>query len=192
MLGALGPRAIREGVAEYWDGIAECTDPVSTVVNPATAAFVFALCARTDTAAWQRSRRGFDFFSYGIDVLTGDALEDEDGGCERRTVNRHLNRGLQRLLDGPGIAALPVDLAQEAIVGSPETFRERLRKLEETNVDLVVFVQNVGGIEHRHLLESAELIATEVLPEFRARHTLHEKWRAEKLASVDLPINSSI
>jgi hypothetical protein len=37
-----------------------------------------------------------------------------------------------------------------------------------------------------------ELIATEVLPQFRARHKLHEKRRAEKLASVELPFNSSI
>jgi hypothetical protein len=54
---------------------------VTTIVNPGTAAFDLALCARTDTATRQRSRRGFDFFSYGTDALTGEALEDEDVGA---------------------------------------------------------------------------------------------------------------
>ena len=42
-------------------------------------------------------------------------------------------------------------------------------------------------------MESIELFGREVLPEFKERHeSEHVQWRAEQLAGIDVPINSSI
>jgi hypothetical protein len=41
-------------------------------------------------------------------------------------------------------------------------------------------------------MESLELFAKQVMPEFQERHHLHQEWREQQLDSVKHPINSSI
>jgi hypothetical protein len=41
-------------------------------------------------------------------------------------------------------------------------------------------------------MESLELFAKEVMPEFKERHGEQQKWREQQLDGVKFPINSSI
>ena len=41
-------------------------------------------------------------------------------------------------------------------------------------------------------MESLELFAKQVMPEFQERHEQHQKWREQQLDGVKHPINSSI
>jgi hypothetical protein len=41
-------------------------------------------------------------------------------------------------------------------------------------------------------METLELFAKEVMPEFQERHPLHQKWREQQLDGVKHPINASI
>jgi alkanesulfonate monooxygenase SsuD/methylene tetrahydromethanopterin reductase-like flavin-dependent oxidoreductase (luciferase family) len=182
MLAAFGSEMVRTGVEEYWQGFREGGDPVGAAINPSTAAFVHMHCAPTDEEAHARGREGVDMFSYGITNSIG----------QDRTKRNNLTDELQALRDGPGIESLMFNFAPHAAIGSPATIREHLRALEQTNVDVVMFTSTTGNIAHKHLLESMELVATEVLPEFRDRHDRHEQWRAEQLRDCPHPINATV
>ncbi len=41
-------------------------------------------------------------------------------------------------------------------------------------------------------MESLELFAKEVMPEFKERHREHQKWREQQLDGVKFPVNSTI
>ena len=41
-------------------------------------------------------------------------------------------------------------------------------------------------------MESLELFAREVMPEFKERHHVQQKWREQQLDGVKFPIHSSI
>ena len=78
------------------------------------------------------------------------------------------------------------------LIGSPATLREMLRQVEQTNVDLVIFTHQVGETPHEALMESMELVAEQVLPEFRDRDEAHRKWRDEQVADITVPVASTV
>jgi hypothetical protein len=49
-----------------------------------------------------------------------------------------------------------------------------------------------GDRKHEDIMESLELFAKEVMPEFKDRHHVQQQWREEQLDGVKFPINSSI
>ena len=77
-----------------------------------------------------------------------------------------------------------------ALIGSPSTIHERLKAFEDTNVDAVIFT--TGAASHKHLVESMELVAAEVLPDFRDRQKQHDAWRAEQLRDCPHLVNATV
>jgi hypothetical protein len=77
-------------------------------------------------------------------------------------------------------------------IGSPEFVRHNLRRYEEAHIDIMNFTIQFGQRRHEHIMETLEMFAKEVMPEFQDRHHLHLKWREQQLDGVKLPINSSI
>jgi len=55
------------------------------------------------------------------------------------------------------------------LIGTPAQIRERLRKFERSNIDLVVLLNQAGRNRHEDICRSLELFATEVMPEFKER-----------------------
>lgn len=184
MLAAFGPEAIRVGVNEYWDGIRAGITPIGQVSNPATAVSIHLHCAKTDEEAWARGRTGVDFFSWGI---THAAKRVGQHGV-------HLNREMHAALAGGtfGSEVGMFNFSPTALIGSPATLRAKLREIEQTNADMVIFCQQVGDTPHEALMESMELVAEQVLPEFRDRDEAHQKWRSEQTAGIDVPIASTV
>ena len=52
------------------------------------------------------------------------------------------------------------------LFGSPDHIAERVGKLRESGVENLIFFVNFGGIEHQRVLDSLELFASEVMPQF--------------------------
>jgi alkanesulfonate monooxygenase SsuD/methylene tetrahydromethanopterin reductase-like flavin-dependent oxidoreductase (luciferase family) len=77
-------------------------------------------------------------------------------------------------------------------MGSPKFIRENIRKYEDAHMDALLFFMQCGDRKHEHIMESLELFAKEVMPEFKDRHHLHRRWREEQLQDVKFPIVSSI
>jgi len=60
--------------------------------------------------------------------------------------------------------------------------RTHLRHFEESGVDQAVFIQQGGRNQHRHICESLELFAKDVMPEFKAREIERAKRKEAELA----------
>jgi hypothetical protein len=70
--------------------------------------------------------------------------------------------------------------------------RENLRRYEDAHVDLMNWQIQGGFRKHEHIMETIEMFAKEVMPEFQERHHKHEKWRAQQLDAIQFPVNSSL
>ena len=52
------------------------------------------------------------------------------------------------------------------LFGGPGHIAERIEQLREAGVENLIFFVNFGGIEHQRVLDSLELFASEIMPEF--------------------------
>ena len=77
-------------------------------------------------------------------------------------------------------------------MGSPAYIRENIRAYEAAHVDVLLFLSQCGDRRHEDIMESLELFAKEVMPEFKERHHRQQRWREEQLDGVQHPIASSV
>src|ERR687887_143296 len=118
--------------------------------------------------AIRRGLDGFRFFGYSLAYYAGfgvhqPAVSDIYAGFEsvKDTLAQHAGQG--------GI-------------GTPDQVREHLKRYEDVGVDQIIFVQESGRNEHRHVCDSLELFASELLPEFQARDRAREEAKRQELA----------
>ena len=77
-------------------------------------------------------------------------------------------------------------------IGSPTFIRDNIRQYEAAHLDILNLFSQCGDRKHEDIMESLELFAKEVMPEFKERHHLHQKWREQQLDGMKFPVNSSI
>jgi alkanesulfonate monooxygenase SsuD/methylene tetrahydromethanopterin reductase-like flavin-dependent oxidoreductase (luciferase family) len=53
-----------------------------------------------------------------------------------------------------------------ALFGTPGQVAERVENLRQSGVENLIFFINYGGIEHRKVMDSLELFAAQVMPQF--------------------------
>jgi hypothetical protein len=127
------------------------------------------MCAETDEEAWQKAD-GWTFFQFAL------RLYGAEGPFEPGTVNfweryqewKQTPEGQKR--------------TGSELIGSPDTIRERLKELEEANVDQVILLNQAGKNTHEDICDSLRLFANEVMPEFHAREEEHQEWKRGVLA----------
>ena len=137
--------------------------------NPNIAVVSGFMCAPTDEEAWQKAE-GWTFFQFALQ------LYGKEGPFEPGTVNfweryqawRKTPEGQKR--------------SGSELIGSPATIRERLLELERSNVDQVILLNQAGKNTHQDICDSLRLFATEVMPEFHARHQQQLDWKAAVLS----------
>jgi alkanesulfonate monooxygenase SsuD/methylene tetrahydromethanopterin reductase-like flavin-dependent oxidoreductase (luciferase family) len=69
-------------------------------------------------------------------------------------------------------------------IGTPEQVREYFQRYEDYGVDMLILSSATGRNKHEHVMESYELIAREVLPEFIERDEKIEREKQRRLAPV--------
>jgi alkanesulfonate monooxygenase SsuD/methylene tetrahydromethanopterin reductase-like flavin-dependent oxidoreductase (luciferase family) len=197
-IGALGfgfesPEEAEERATRYFELIRACREPIGQAMNPALLTVGNMLCAPTDEDAVERGLRGAQYFGFVFGWMHGHLTPGRD----------NIYREFRRRNDAEQAAdALePVDESARALyrmgrrgnfIGSPAFIRENCLKYEAAHVDALLFFSQCGDRQHEHIMESLELFAREVMPEFKERHRVHQEWRARQLDGVRFPINSSI
>jgi alkanesulfonate monooxygenase SsuD/methylene tetrahydromethanopterin reductase-like flavin-dependent oxidoreductase (luciferase family) len=200
-MGAMGvgfetPEEAQERVSRYYELIRNCRFPIGKAINPALAAGGNMMMAKTNEEAMNRGLRGAQFFGFALGFTNGEVHHGRD----------HLNREFVRRFGLEGKENVvtetePDDETQRTLfragrrgnfIGSPDFVRENLRKYEDAHIDIMNFYIQVHERTHEHIMETLELFAKEVMPEFQERHHLHQKWREQQLDGVKLPINASI
>ena len=200
-MGAMGvgfetPEEAQERVSRYYELIRNCRFPIGKAINPALAAGGNMMMARTNEEAMNRGLRGAQFFGFALGFTNGEVHHGRD----------HLNREFVKRFGLEGKSNVvtetePDDETQRTLfragrrgnfIGSPDFVRENLRKYEDAHIDIMNFYIQVHERTHEHIMETLELFAKEVMPEFQERHHLHQKWREQQLDGVKHPINASI
>jgi len=200
-MGALGvgfesPEEATERVNRYYELIRACRRPIGVAINPALAAGGNLMMAKTNEEAIARGLRGAQFFGFALGFTNGEVHHGRDH-LNRMFNERFGAQGAER----PVAEAEPQDETQRTLfragrrgnfIGSPDFVRENLRRFEDAHIDIMHFAIQMHERKHEWVMESLELFAKEVMPEFQERHEKHLKWREQQLDGVTLPINSSI
>ena len=200
-MGAMGvgfetPEEAQERVSRYYELIRNCRFPIGKAINPALAAGGNMMMARTNEEAMNRGLRGAQFFGFALGFTNGEVHHGRD----------HLNREFVKRFGLEGKSNVvtetePDDETQRTLfragrrgnfIGSPEFVRENLRKYEDAHIDIMNFYIQVHERTHEHIMETLDLFAKEVMPEFQERHHLHQKWREQQLDGVKHEVNASI
>ncbi|MGZ0217395.1 MAG: LLM class flavin-dependent oxidoreductase, partial [Acidimicrobiales bacterium] len=136
----------------YYDIIKsdECI-PIGHTVN-ANLAMVAGFSLHEDPReAMRRGQDGFQFFRYAVNALV--ANETRPGRSNLWGEYEELRGEDLPLIGAPGI-------------GTPDDYTALVKDFESAGVDQVIFLQQGGKNEHKHICESLELFAEKVLPEF--------------------------
>jgi alkanesulfonate monooxygenase SsuD/methylene tetrahydromethanopterin reductase-like flavin-dependent oxidoreductase (luciferase family) len=137
--------------------------------NPQIAVVSGFMCAETDEEAIQKSD-GWTFFQFAL------GFYNRHGPIAPGTVN--LWAEYEKWKQTPEGARR----RGTALIGSPSTLRERLRRFEESRVDQVILLNQAGRNSHADICASLELFAREVMPEFQARHPELLAWKQQVLS----------
>jgi len=149
--------------------------PLGHSVN-ANIAMVSSFSIHHDRAeAIRRGHEGFEFFGYALNALVA-----------RDTVPGRTNLwGEYLALRGnrtEELAAAASSAPQGSGIGTPDDMRLHLRAFQDSGVDQVILLQQAGRNKHEHIVESLELFAADVMPEFKAQVEEREHAKAKRLA----------
>ena len=174
-MGALGFQfvsadAAKAWVSAYYNSYVNKLDKLADyTTNPNIAVVSGFMCAETDEEA-QRKADGWTFFQFALRFYSTHGTIDPGSVSlwDEYTKWRKTPKGQQPQNTG--------------LIGSPDTLRRKLKKFEDSNVDQVILLNQAGNNKHVDIVDSLELFAREVMPEFHAREPEHQAWKSAVLA----------
>jgi luciferase family oxidoreductase group 1 len=174
-MGALGftfisPQAAKAWVHRYYNNLLHHPFRLADYpANPNIAMVSGFMCAETDEEAREKAA-GWTFFIFALSRYGRkgiDAPGQSDLWAEYQDW-RHSDKAKQAV--------------DNALVGSPETIREKLWQFQESHVDQVILLNQAGKTSHQDICDSLEMFAREVMPEFHAEEPAHQTWKEDVLA----------
>ena len=163
------PEEASKWVSEYYDIIKsdECV-PIGHSVN-ANIAMCTGFSVHEDEAeAKRRGAEGFQYFGYSLGhyYVYGHHKPGETNIWERF---KKAQPDLEAVGAGRG-------------VGTPAQVKAHLQKFADVGVDQVIFIQQSGKNQHKHICDSLRLFSQAVMPDFKASEEERERNKAEELA----------
>ena len=162
------PDEARHWVGDYYTTLKNECVPIGHAINPNIAMVTGFSCHPDRDEAARRGLDGFRFFGYGLGHHYAFGVHKPG----RTDIWQEFQQAK---------ADLP-DASERRGIGTPDDLREHLRKFAEVGVDQVVFIQQGGRNRHQHIVESLELFAREVMPEFKQDETERERRKQHELA----------
>jgi alkanesulfonate monooxygenase SsuD/methylene tetrahydromethanopterin reductase-like flavin-dependent oxidoreductase (luciferase family) len=188
----IDPEEAEQWIGDYERTMAERCVPVGLAVNPQVACVTPMMCHQDEEVAIERGLEGGNFFGYSLAhfYVFGDHVPGETDVWQEFQERR----GKLGYSPEAAIAARSQTLGAKVAagdesglrgaVGTPDQLREYLRRYEAAGVDQVIFVMQAGRNRHEHIMESLELFATEVMPEFKERDPAHVARKQERFAPI--------
>ena len=164
--------------AEIYYGIIKSDQcvPIGHAVN-ANIAMVSNFSVHPDRdEAIRRGQEGFEFFSYAVNALVA---HDAVPGRSSLFADFQASRAAS---DEELITARRAAAHNANGIGTPDDIRAHIRGFRDAGVDQVIFLQQAGRNQHRHICQSLELFAAEVMGEFKAEVAEREAKKAADLA----------
>ncbi|MGE5595358.1 MAG: LLM class flavin-dependent oxidoreductase [Hyphomicrobiales bacterium] len=165
------PAEAKHWVDDYYTTFKNECVPIGKVVNPNVAMVTSFSVHHDEQEAVRRGAQGFDFFGYALGHYYA--------------FGEHLPGSTdiwQAFLKSPAQAPELLNNRARGGIGTPDQVRAHLRQFADCGVDQVVFIQQGGKNQHEHIMESLDLFAAEVMPEFHAEEEERQRRKAEELA----------
>jgi alkanesulfonate monooxygenase SsuD/methylene tetrahydromethanopterin reductase-like flavin-dependent oxidoreductase (luciferase family) len=188
------PEEARHWVDDYYATLAAEGVPIGDAVNANLACVTLFFCHHDEAEAVRRGAEGVNFIGYSLGHYYvfgrhipggGNLWEDYRG----RRAERGFDPEAVALATGnPGRLGATVGAegtgGLRGAMGTPAQIRDYLRRYEDCGVDQVILTCAAGRNRHEHIMESLDLFAREVMPEFVERHESRERAKAERLEEV--------
>lgn len=173
-MGALGftfisPEAARAWVHRYYNNLLHNSNRLADYpANPNIAMVSGFMCAETDEEAFEKAS-GWTFFIFALSHYGRKGIDAPGTGNLWREFQdwRHSDKAKEA--------------QRNALIGSPETIRRKLRQFQDSHVDQVILLNQAGKTSHKDICDSLELFAKEVMPEFHERDAEHQQWKQDVL-----------
>ncbi len=178
-------------VRDYERTLAEECVPIGKAVTHELACVSPMMVHADEATAIERGIEGGNFFGYSLAhyYVFGSHVPGRTDVWkefqERRSemgYDPKVAVALEQERLGARVAAAGGDEGLRGCVGTPQQLREYLRRYEEAGVDQMIFVLQAGRNRHEHIMESLELFAREVMPEFKDRDERRRREKASRLA----------
>jgi alkanesulfonate monooxygenase SsuD/methylene tetrahydromethanopterin reductase-like flavin-dependent oxidoreductase (luciferase family) len=194
----INPEEAAFWVQDYYKTLAEECVPIGDAVNANLACVTTFMCDRDEDVALARGLEGANFFGYSLahyyvfgkhapartNVWEEFVAQRKEKGYAPEAVEAALAHGdrlgAKVVQDGAGGGFFGI----RGAIGTPEQVRDYLRRYEEFGVDQIIFCSQAGRNRHEHIMESLELFAKEVMPEFVERDEAHQQAKAKRLEGV--------
>lgn len=163
----IDPSDARKWVEEYYDIIKNDCVPIGHTVNANIAMVTGFSCHEDAEEAKRRGMDGFRFFGF--------ALAHHYIFGQHKPGRTNVWGSFENAR-----ASLPEEGGNRGI-GTPDELRHHLQGFADAGVDQVVFIQQGGRNRHKHICESLELFARDVMPAFKEGE---EKRLREKEAEL--------
>jgi len=196
-IGALTFAFIDPEEAEHWVGdyertMAERCVPVGLAVNPNLACVSPMMCHPDEEVAIARGLEGGNFFGYSLahfyvfgEHRPGVTDVWQEFQERRESLGYSPEAAIAAQTETLGAKVASGDSSGlRGAVGTPDQLREYLRRYEAAGVDQLIFVMQAGRNRHEHIMESLELFATEVMPEFQDRHDAAAELKAKRFEPI--------
>jgi len=167
------PELSRRYAEAYYARVAEGMEPLGKAVNPNLAVVTGFLCT-TAAADARLAFTAMKFFMHAINFYFAP------GQKMPTRLDIHGSFG-----DGAAVANVDhADPASLGIFGPPEQVRGDLLAYEESGVDQIILVGQVGGLPHDLIMASLRLFGREVLPEFKERDRAARAKKEQRLRTM--------
>ncbi|MBM3659461.1 MAG: LLM class flavin-dependent oxidoreductase [Actinobacteria bacterium] len=188
------PEEARAWVEDYYTTLATEGVPIGDAVNANLACVTSFMCHADGEEAVRRGAEGSNFLGYslghyyvfghhapGNTDIWADYVERRKGAGYDPEAVALAAKNQERL------GAKVVEAGTEGLrgaMGTPAQIRDFFLRYEEIGVDMLILSSAAGRNRHEHIMESYELIAKDVLPEFIERDEKLQREKARRLEPV--------
>jgi alkanesulfonate monooxygenase SsuD/methylene tetrahydromethanopterin reductase-like flavin-dependent oxidoreductase (luciferase family) len=193
----IDPEEAAGWVKDYEKTLTDECVPIGKAVNSQLACVSPMMAHHDEREAIARGIEGANFFGYSLahfyifgEHVPGktDVWQEFQDKRKKMGYSPEVAIALEQERLGAKVAAGDTTGLRGA-VGTPAQIREFVRRYEKAGVDQLIFVMQAGRNKHEHIMESLELFAREVMPEFKDRD---EKIVAQKKQRLQPAIEAAM
>ena len=167
------PEDIAKRINIYREGIASCTKPLGKFVNDKAATFTMVCAAPTTAEAVETAEESFVWYpKYGGELISSVARWMTEVKKEELLTQGSYDyaKDLQATVDAGGLEFITMDYLRDSnccVVGDAEECIRMFKKYEEAGVDQILCLMNPYKIPHDKVMQTIEILGTQVIPKFR-------------------------
>jgi alkanesulfonate monooxygenase SsuD/methylene tetrahydromethanopterin reductase-like flavin-dependent oxidoreductase (luciferase family) len=162
------PEDLKERIAEYRKGQAECTDPIGKAINTQAATFTMVHCADTNERAFSEAAESMEWYpKAGARAIAG--MADWMQGKGQDLGSYSYAGEIAKARDGGLLDQLSFDYIRDsgaAMVGDPKRCIEIAERYAASGCDMLFNLVNPYKIPHKAVMRSIELLGEHVIPAF--------------------------